>query len=505
MTIAMKIMFGSAGQNPVCTSRPTLRVAIHCLCAMGALVAVAALVALVGRQAAAVEPALPSTAAAATAPADSPAATMSFADYLATWKIDRSSRAVLEERSPWNAAKQDVALRVLARLTRVPATLAAQWNADAVDLSALASANALVPAQRVQDRLVNVEGRATFVATVPLSEEQAEVAGRRQLEVVRIVSDAGMAVDIVADHVPKAWPRDVGIDEPAAAIGLPLAEGPGPAAIPGADGSASVPAAILLAARSVAWFPPTPFGALGMDYGLFDFVVDGQKLAAGDTEAFYAALAAVGRAAPAGSDEPAVQPGDIVPLINPGSGWFAKHRGEPFTVEGVARRATRIEVDDPLRRRQLGTDHYWELYVFVRTPLLKVHGRLQEDYPVVCCVRTLPAGMPSGQQISERVRVSGFAFKRYGYPLPDVKISSSQGDKEQKGQRQETALLIGNEARWRPAPRPTAEVDTLGWIFLAIAAVIGIAIALAAWSFARDSRRRDRQTRRELPDRIDVP
>jgi hypothetical protein len=502
MTIAMKITFGSEEQTPVCTSRAILRIAIRCLCATRGLVAVAALVALaalVGRQAAAVEPALSSTAAAATASADSPAATMSFADYLATWKIDRSSRAVLEERSPWNAAKQDVALRVLARLVRLPATLAAQWNADAVGLGSLAEA------QRVQDLLVKVEGRAVFVATVPLSEEQAEVAGRRQLEVVRIVSDAGMAVDIVADHVPKAWPRDVGIDEPAAAIGLPLADGPGPAAIPGTDGSANVPAAILLAARSVAWFPPTPFGALGMDYGLFDFVVDGQKLAAGDTEAFYAALAAVGRAAPAASDDLAGQPGDIVPLINPGSGWFAKHRGEPFAVEGVARRATRIEVDDPLRRRQLGTDHYWELYVFVRTPLLKVHGRLQEDYPVVCCVRTLPAGMPSGQQISERVRVSGFAFKRYGYPLPDVRISSSQGDKEQKGQRQETALLIGNEARWRPAPSPTAEVDTLGWIFLAIAAVIGIAIALAAWSFARDSRRRDRQTRRELPDRIDVP
>ena len=120
-------------------------------------------------------------------------------------------------------------------------------------------------------------------------------------------------------------------------------------------------------------------------------------------------------------------------------------------------------------------------------------------------MRTLPEGMPTGQEIGERVRVSGFALKRYGYPLPDVKISSSQGNEEQKGQRQETALLVGREAGWLPAPSPTKEVNTLGWVFLSIASVIGLALALAAWSFARDTRRRDRQARGKLPDRIELP
>ena len=427
------------------------------------------------------------------ADAEPPAATaaMPFVDYLATWKIDRASRVGLEEPTGWSPAKQEIAVKVLARLTRVPANLAVEWSADAVDLSSLAAT------QRVQDRLVKVDGRATFVATVPLPEEESEVAGRRQLEIVRIVTADGTAVDVLADHVPKAWPRAVRIDEPAAAVGLP--------SVPGGDGAAAAPPALLLAAASVGWFPPTPLGTLGMDYGLFDSVVDGQKLVAGDTEAFYALLAAMGRATATGIASLAGPPGDIVPLINPGAGWFAKHRGDPFTVEGVARRATRIEVDDPLRRRQLGTDHYWELFVFVPTPLIEVHGKLQEDYPVVCCVRTLPEGMPTGQEIGERVRVSGFALKRYGYPLPDVKISSSQGTEEQKGQRQETALIVGREAGWLPAPSPTREVNTLGWVFLSIASVVGLALALAAWSFARDTRRRDRQARRELPDRIELP
>lgn len=453
----------------------------------------------------AVAPALADTGAAdaaaamqAAAPAETRVTATPFAEYLATWKIDRDSRAVLEEPSEWTPAKLDMALRVLSRMARAPANLAAGWNADASDIGVLPAA------QRVQDQLVKVEGRATSVAAVPLSAEQSEVAGRRQLEQVRIVTNTGLAIDVLADHVPKAWKRSAPIDEPTAVIGLPLAAGSGPAATPDGE-SATKPASLLLAAARVGWFPQTPLAALGMDYGLFDSVADGQKLVAGDTEAMYAMLSAMGRATQAGIASAAGPPGDIVPLINPDSGWFAAHRGDPVTLEGIARRATRIEVDDPLRRQQLGTDHYWELYVFVPTPLIKVHGRLQEDYPVVYCVRTLPDGMPTGQQIGERVRVSGFALKRYSYPLPDVKISSSQGDQTQKGERQETALLIGREPSWKPAPSPTGEMDTLGWIFLSIAAVIGLALALAAWSFARDSRRRDRQARRELPDRIELP
>ena len=50
------------------------------------------------------------------ADAERPAATaaMPFVDYLATWKIDRASRAVLEEPTGWSPAKQEIAVKVLA-------------------------------------------------------------------------------------------------------------------------------------------------------------------------------------------------------------------------------------------------------------------------------------------------------------------------------------------------------------------------------------------------------
>lgn len=259
------------------------------------------------------------------AAADKPDATAAFRDYLATWKIDRAARTGLEEPGEWSTAKQDVALRVLARLARVPANLAARWQADAVSLGSLAAG------QRVQDQLVRIEGRAKLVTERPLPPEQAELAGRQQLDVVRIVTDAGMAVDVLADRVPRAWPRGEAIDEPAAAVGLPLSEAAGP-------GPTDPAAAIVIAAAGVSWFPPTPLGKLGMDYGLFDSVADGQKLVAGDTEAFYALLAAAGRATQADLAAAAGPAGDLVPLIDPAQRRFEKHRGDPFTVQGVARR-----------------------------------------------------------------------------------------------------------------------------------------------------------------------
>ena len=45
----------------------------------------------------------------------------------------------------------------------------------------------------------------------------------------------------------------------------------------------------------------------------------------------------------------------------------------------------------------------------------------------------------------------------------------------------------------------------MGWAFLGIASAIALAIGLAAWSSARDSRRRAALARGALPDRIELP
>ncbi len=412
--------------------------------------------------------------------------TGSPADFLATWNLDRAARAALEEPGPWTDAKLQLCLRLLARLSLAPADASARWVEKAPAMEAATAAG---------DAFVRLEGRAVFAAPLPLPPDLAEVANRPALDVVRVQTPHGL-VDVIADAVPKAWRRWEPIDERVSVVGLPVSTAEGPAPVPPAGTRAAWPAeraALLVVARRVAWHPATALGDLGMDYGLFDTVVDGQKLVAGDTDAFYALLAAVGRGPQAAIEAAAGPLTDAVPLIDPSRGWFAKHRGDPVTFQGAARRATRVQIDEPRRRREIGGDHYWELYVFVPTSLIKVNGRLQETYPIVCCVRDLPDGMPTGQAINEPVRISGFAMKRYAYPL-------GGGD-----ERQETPLVIGKRALWVPEPSAAGATSLLGWVFLGLAGLVGLVLAFGAWRFSRDARRERQRQRATLPDKLELP
>lgn len=415
------------------------------------------------------------------------------AEFLQTWNLDRTARAVLEQPGPWDDAKLQLCLRLLARLALAPPDAFAAW------IEAAAAPAPTLPAPG--DAFVRIEGRAVFVAPLVLPADLAEIANRPSIDVVRVQTAAGL-VDVIADMVPKAWPRWQAIDEPVSVTGLPVsnAQGPLPEPPPGAVAAwPSDPAGLLLVARRVAWHPATPLGSLGMDYGLFDTVVDGQRLVAGDTDAFYALLAAVGRGTQTAIETAAGPVADAVPLIDPGRKWFATHRGDAVTFQGTVRRATRIQIDEPRRRREIGGDHYWELYVFVPTSLIKINDRVQDTYPIVCCVRDLPTGMPTGQAINEPVKVSGFAMKRYAYPLPKV-----QGQ-DDAASRQETPLVIGKQALWVPEPSATEATSILGWVFLGLAGVVALVLAFGAWRFNRDARLQRQRQRAALPDKLELP
>jgi hypothetical protein len=425
---------------------------------------------------------------------------VAFADFLQERGIDRSTRDTIEHATAWDADVQRVAIRVLRRLG-APEDLWRGWKSSATPYRPDASAE-------IGDGLVTVQGRAVFVAPQPLDEEERALAGQESYDVVRIVPEAAGSssapVDVIVLRAPRAWVRWRVIDEPAVVIGLPLGKGsmprPGPAP---ADGTSwpEAPASLLIAATAVEFRPATPLGSLGMDYALFDAVRDGGKLVAGDTNAVYGMLKAVGGLA----DDPSAGRTDIVPIIDPSQRWFERHRGDPVSIVGVARKATRIAIDEPWRRDQTGIDAYWELFVFVDTPPLQVDGREQESYPVVCLVRDVPAGMPTGDSISERVRVNGFALKRYGYPLANVDILSSDGDEALRGRRMETALVVGRSAEWRPIPPmgPTDGFPT--WLFLGIVAAVAALIVAGFLSGRRESRLARTRSREELPERIDVP
>jgi hypothetical protein len=436
--------------------------------------------------------------AAAAVSAAEPVAPLTLPAFLADRGIDRSGRAALADATTWDDEAQRAAIRVLAR-RRAPAELWMRWQEGARNLDA--------GPHEIDDRLVRVGGRAVFVAPEPLTAEQARLLGGPRYDVVRVIADSGTAVDVLVASAPEAWARWQTIDEPVEAVGLPLSAAVGPRPGPSPADRSPWPedrAALLLAAKSVAWHPATPLGDRGVDCGLFATVVDGKGMQPGDTDAFYAVLAAVGRGPDAAG--PPAAPTDIVPIISAGRRWFADNRGAPVTIVGTARRATRIAVDDPVRRSQVGSDHYWELFVFVDTPPIKVNDRdVQDTYPVVCCVRELTTGMPTGDRISERVRVDGFAFKCYSYPLADVLISSSQGDREIKGDRMETALVLGRRAAWTPPVSPARATSILFWVFSGLTAAVAAVLAYGMWAMSRDAGGRARRARDELPEKIRLP
>ena len=442
----------------------------------------------------------------------------SLETYLATFRLDRPERESGGTSGGWDDARQEMALRLLTRLQLAPADRWADWSAAAV--SGWALAGSPTDGAAGSDRLMRVTGRAVFLAEQPLSPSQADRFGCASMNLVRIQCEDGTPVDILAAQVPRAWPRWRTLNEPASVVGLRLSAAAGlcptPAEpVPDATNAVSAgengvpsavapwpaePAAGMLVAPRVAWHPSTPLGKLGMDYGLFSEVVDGGKLGPQDAPAFYAMIAAAGRTSAGELAAIAGPPFDPIPLIDPSQNWFATHRGEPLTIEGVALRATRIEIDDAVQRRVTGTDHYWELFVFVPTPLIKVGGRLQETYPLVCCVLNLPAGMPVGASIHEPLRVSGFAFKRYGSPLPQP-----AGGPADRPQRQEVPLLIGPEAVRLPPSGGSAAGPGLGWVASALVGVGVLGLAGAAWKHRWNARRAEGERRAALPERFSLP
>jgi len=418
--------------------------------------------------------------------------------FLRLREIDKPRRATIETATDWTPEVEAVVIKILQRID-APAGLVAGWQ------KAARPAPTAGEAVTIGDELVAIRGRATFVAPRKLPAALAELLGHPSYDTVRLIDEQGLVTDVLAASAPRAWPRWKSIDEPTAALGLPLSRTIAPPVVdPPANAAAwpEQPAGLVVAAAGLAWYPDTALGRLGMDYGLFDSVVDGQKIVRGDTAAFYALLAAAGRTNEAAITA-AAGPTDVLDLIDPGRKWLPGHRGDPVVITGAALRATRVPIDDAFRREQVGSDHYWELYVFTETPLLDVDGRVQNSYPIVCCVRELPPGMPAGERINEPVRVPGFAFKRYAYSFEAPREADGQAVAETE--RRLTTLVIGPRAEWTP---PVADPAARSFSMiagiaaaLALAAVLGLGILYGNWSANRAIKR----SRSELPERIEIP
>ena len=390
----------------------------------------------------------------------------------------------------WNDDEQEPLARALVRLAQIKPADLARWTARDIQPSDIAD-----QPREFSGRILRLQGQVRRVTVV-----QAPAGERDRYDLQKYyrceieLENSGGAAAIFALNVPEHWQPNAPIDESASADALFLKRGP--------EEKAGGPM-LYFAADRVAWHPDTLLGKLGMDCGLFDTVQHDRGISDSERECFYQLLAAAGRAPAQAMDEAAVNAAaekDAEPtarlvrlMAQPDA-----HEGELHSFRGVARRAVKILVNDAETVARFGLDHYFELVVFVDLDgYAKIGGKKVTNHPVVFCLRELPAGMPTGENIAEMVRASGFVFKKWRY------TTQLMGEKG-VGVRVASPLLIGKTAVWERREMALRRINPIvgGVVIVAL-----VCIVFFAWWYSRRERRMHNAVlagRRTIADRVSL-
>lgn len=309
-----------------------------------------------------------------------------------------------------------------------------------------------------------LRGRVVQAAATVLPSMISESFSMERYFRCKLTTDKGPTTTwvIYTPAVPLDWISNPELNEPASAIVLVTRS-------PEQDQQG------MGISQRIAWHPNTLLGSAGMDVGLLDTIQDHADLRAEERECFYQMLAAVGQANLESRTQP---PDSVVPLFNDPS----SKRGEPVVLEGSARRCIRIFITDEEIRRRMAFDHYWEIDFFTAD---------SQNNPLAVCLRELPRGFPTGDDIREPIRLSGFFLKSWAYSA----VHDPQADAANV--KQLAPLIIANSISWLPddaeSPWPILAGAGLAGLLLLIVIVVGI-----AWYWQRQDDRFLRQRRARM-------
>lgn len=359
----------------------------------------------------------------------------------------RSGEAATEYNSdmPTGGKPTEPLLQVLRAVRRVPAVYWSRWLRSSAAVTG-GSGVAFISGSLEDCRYVELP---------------AETAARLELpgyyrSVVARHANAGSVILLSLD-APQAWRERPAVGDRVSAAAVLLHEG--------AD---SEPAT--LAAPRIAWHSDTPLGRAGVDVGLLDGVRQRSRLTHADADAFYSIIQAVGRpnedSYPGDNEIPDGPTTSVVPLFNTPEQVV----GEPVLLEGHARRAVRIAVDDAAVQERFGIDHYFEVELFTDD---------SQGSPLVACVHRLPAGFPQGEAIFERIRVGGYFFKVWAYEQNPAAATFNAGENPDSMKFQLAPLILGETLHC--LPRPAATLPAAGGAALALLAAAALGGALWLW------------------------
>jgi hypothetical protein len=331
-----------------------------------------------------------------------------------------------------------------------------------------------------------------------------EVSGLEHKPLYRcnVKLDKGISLVVLSVNIPSRWNISQPINERVSLQGVLLRADAKP----------------LLLTTHLNWFPTSdlPSGQLllarfGMDAGLWDFIKQRAPFISPangrEAEAFYSCLAAFMRipaselanAALARIAETAVLTADEQEMsklerqvaaslkeqaamgLSSVAPLFLKPEtevGELVRLQGTARRAVRIAVDDPTALAlQPPVREYFELELFTAD---------SQNLPIVCCVTRLPPEFPTGDAIRESVRLDGVFFKSWQYRTR--KLVDGAGETGTQQQRY-TPVVLGASVTWLqqvPAERNWWGLVVGGSIF----AVMILGLIRLVISYRRDRRPR---------------
>ncbi len=388
----------------------------------------------------------------------------------------------LVDGRPLEADEQETVLRILFRLRVFPPVDLDRWALDIDKLDI-----------KSRGDIVRLRGKVSEIEPIKPPQEAAQRYELARYYRCRLqLEESSQNVDVYTENVPAEWQKGAKPDADAGALGTFLKNA----------GKSNGQSLLVFAAPRLAWYPDDLLGRLGMDYGLFDTVLDQKPITAQDREAFYQLLAAVGRAGPdqlleqaeanlpklpenmRWTDQENQEHYSVVPLFNDA----AAQRGRLVELSGIARRVEEIfldEVQDADIIARFGFNHYFQISLFTGD---------SDANPLTFCVRELPEGMPFGNlpRYGEMVRIAGFFFKTWRYAVPkQADPASPSGDTKTA---QLSPLLIGQSVAWRPVLKPT-QSSTSSTVVIG---VLFVTVMMIVWIVAWRNRLREKRWEEKL-------
>jgi hypothetical protein len=441
-------------------------------------------------------------------------------EILEKYDIGESRLAGFFNGEPLTPGQEDVLVRILFRLPRIGYESIHKWRKPDLQIDQLV-------ADTTQHRLevIPLQGRLIGVEEREVAPELARRLEIKHYYLARIsLTDLGYEAVVAVRRIPPHWLVAPELDEPVSLDGIYLKV---------LDQTADPPQ-LLFVARRIQWLPDRPvpemnigpdqlrLAALGLDLTLLEDLKQSNRREMGDLdrEPQYQLLDLVGRtpAAKFVADPP--KQIDIVALLQEPE----KHQGALISVEGFARRITKIMVEDPDIRARFGITHYFEIDIGVNLgdktihfvddkskkkksaaaddepddekkgasvkPAAKVRPEdmgpvFNNDYPVTVCVRELAPGLEPADAIRVQVQIDGIFMKTWAYR--NAKMA------QYENKLQVAPLVIGKVAR-RVVPAKVYNWVADALVGFAIAATTLI-IGSVIWWFRSGGDQRDAELR----------